>query len=62
MVFASFAANEAALLNAITLTKAEAGAAFKNSQVYLEKFLETPRHIEIQVLGDGQGHAVFLGE
>lgn len=54
--------SEAALLNAITLTKAEAGAAFKNSQVYLEKFLETPRHIEIQVLGDGQGHAVFLGE
>jgi len=54
--------SEAALLNGIALTRAEAGAAFKNDQVYLEKFLETPRHIEIQVLGDGQGNAIHLGE
>jgi len=54
--------SEAALLNAITLTRAEALAAFRNDMVYLEKFLETPRHIEIQVLGDGHGNAVHLGE
>lgn len=54
--------SEAALLNAITLTKAEAEAAFRNNNVYLEKFLETPRHIEIQVLGDGHGNAIYLGE
>jgi acetyl-CoA carboxylase biotin carboxylase subunit len=53
---------EAALLNAINLTKAEALSAFRNDTVYLEKFLETPRHIEIQVLGDGRGGAVYLGE
>ncbi|WP_455216892.1 ATP-binding protein, partial [Kaarinaea lacus] len=53
---------EAALLNAIGLTKAEAGAAFGNDAVYMEKFLEHPRHVEIQVLSDGQGHAVHLGE
>lgn len=53
---------EAALLNAISLTKAEAGAAFNNSTVYMEKFLVNPRHIEIQVLADGKGHAVSLGE
>ncbi len=54
--------SEAALINAIALTRAEAGVAFKNDSVYLEKFLETPRHIEIQVLGDGQGNAIHLGE
>jgi acetyl-CoA carboxylase biotin carboxylase subunit len=54
--------SEAALLNAISLTRAEAGAAFNNATVYLEKFLEQPRHIEIQVLGDGQGNAIHLGE
>ncbi len=54
--------SEASLLNAISLTKTEAGAAFGNSNVYMEKFLENPRHIEIQVLGDGQGHAIHLGE
>lgn len=54
--------SEAALLNAIALTRAEALSAFRNSSVYLEKFLETPRHIEIQVLGDGQGNAIHLGE
>ena len=45
--------SEASLLNAISLTKTEAAAAFNNSNVYMEKFLENPRHIEIQVLGDG---------
>lgn len=54
--------SEAALLNAIALTQAEAQAAFNNPTVYMEKFLEHPRHIEIQVLGDGQGHAIYLGE
>ena len=53
---------EATLLNSISLTKAEAGSAFGNSNVYMEKFLEHPRHIEIQLLSDGQGQAVHLGE
>jgi len=53
---------EAHLLNAINLTRAEAGAAFNNPTVYMEKFLDNPRHIEIQVLADGAGHAVHLGE
>ena len=53
--------SEAALLNAITLTQSEAKAAFNNDEVYLEKFLENPRHIEIQVLGDGRGHSIHLG-
>ncbi|MBX3724951.1 MAG: acetyl-CoA carboxylase biotin carboxylase subunit [Xanthomonadales bacterium] len=53
---------EAALLNAIVTTRREAQAAFGNPQVYMEKFLEHPRHIEIQVLGDGQGNAIHLGE
>ncbi len=53
---------EAALLNSIATTQQEAKAAFGNSQVYMEKFLENPRHIEIQVLADGQGHAIHLGE
>lgn len=54
--------SEAALLNSINLTRAEAKAAFNNDTVYLEKYLERPRHIEIQVLGDGKGNAVHLGE
>jgi acetyl-CoA carboxylase biotin carboxylase subunit len=54
--------SEAALLNAISLTQTEAGNAFGNSSVYMEKYLEKPRHIEIQVLADGQGNAVHLGE
>ncbi len=54
--------SQAALLNAISLTQAEAQANFNNDQVYLEKFLMTPRHIEIQVIGDGHGNAVHLGE
>jgi len=53
---------EAALLNAVTTTRAEAGAAFGNPNVYLEKFLENPRHIEIQVLADEHRNAVYLGE
>lgn len=54
--------SEASLLNAISLTRTEAGTAFGNSSVYMEKYLETPRHIEIQVLADGQGNAIHLGE
>jgi acetyl-CoA carboxylase, biotin carboxylase subunit len=50
------------LLNAITLTRSEAQTAFSNPTVYMEKFLETPRHIELQVLGDGKGNAIHLGE
>lgn len=50
------------LLEAIDTTRAEAQAAFKNPDVYMEKFLLTPRHIEIQVLGDGRGNAIYLGE
>ncbi len=50
------------LISAISMTQAEAGAAFGNPVVYMEKFLENPRHIEIQVLADGQGGAVYLGE
>jgi len=53
---------EAALQGAISLTKAEAGSAFNNDVVYMEKFLEAPRHIEFQVLGDGEGNAIHLGE
>jgi acetyl-CoA carboxylase biotin carboxylase subunit len=53
---------EAHLGNAITMTKAEAKAAFGNEQVYMEKSLENPRHVEIQVLADGQGSAIHLGE
>ncbi|MGH8766346.1 MAG: acetyl-CoA carboxylase biotin carboxylase subunit, partial [Burkholderiales bacterium] len=53
---------EAALLNAVSLTRSEAQAAFGNPVVYMEKFLESPRHIEIQVLADEHKNAVFLGE
>ncbi len=53
---------EAALLNAVAMTRAEAQAAFGNPMVYLEKFLENPRHIEIQVLADKFRNAVFLGD
>ncbi|ALP41089.1 acetyl-CoA carboxylase biotin carboxylase subunit [Aeromonas schubertii] len=54
--------SEAELAGAIALTKSEAGQFFKNDMVYMEKFLENPRHIEIQVLADGQGNAIYLGE
>ena len=53
---------EAALLNAVAMTRTEAGAAFNNPEVYMEKFLENPRHVEIQVLADGGRNAVWLGE
>ena len=53
---------EAALLNAVTMTRAEAQAAFGNPVVYMEKFLENPRHVEIQVLADSYKNAVWLGE
>ncbi|MFQ3250189.1 acetyl-CoA carboxylase biotin carboxylase subunit [Glaciecola sp.] len=54
--------SEEELEESIKMTKAEAGAAFNNDVVYMEKFLENPRHIEIQVLADGQGNAIHLGE
>ena len=53
---------EASLLNAVTMTKTEAGAAFGNPEVYMEKFLENPRHIEIQVIADDHKNAIWLGE
>ncbi|WP_297809187.1 acetyl-CoA carboxylase biotin carboxylase subunit [uncultured Methylophaga sp.] len=54
--------SEAHLLNAIALTKSEARAAFGNDMVYMEKFLENPRHVEFQVLSDQHGNAIHLGE
>ncbi|MBU2978281.1 acetyl-CoA carboxylase biotin carboxylase subunit [Alteromonas sp. C1M14] len=54
--------SEKELISAIATTQAEAGAAFGNPTVYMEKFLENPRHVEIQVLSDGQGNAIHLGE
>ena len=53
---------EAALIHAVQTTKAEAGAAFGNPAVYMEKFLQNPRHIEIQVMADQFKNAVYLGE
>lgn len=53
---------ESHLINAIALTRSEAKAAFNNDKVYIEKYLQNPRHIEIQILGDGFGNAVYLGE
>ena len=54
--------NQPALFNAISITKNEALAAFGNGDVYMEKFLENPRHIEFQVLADNHGNAIHLGE
>jgi len=54
--------SEASLHAAVTLTQAEAKAAFGSDVVYLEKFLQQPRHVEVQVLADGQGHAIHLGD
>jgi acetyl-CoA carboxylase biotin carboxylase subunit len=54
--------NEAALLKAIFVTQTEAKSFFGNGVVYLEKFLENPRHVEIQVIGDGKGNALYLGD
>ena len=53
---------DATLHSSIVLTKQEAGTFFGNNMVYMEKYLETPRHVEIQVLSDGQGNAIHLGE
>ena len=54
--------SEASLLKAIYVTQSEAKSFFGSGVVYLEKFLENPRHVEIQMLGDGQGNAVHLGD
>lgn len=54
--------SEAALLNAVSLTRNEANNAFGDSTLYMEKYLEKPRHIEFQVLADGYGNAIHLGE
>ncbi len=54
--------SEAALKNAITLTKSEAATTFGNDMVYMEKFLQHPRHVEIQVLADEHGNVIHLGE
>ena len=53
---------EAALVNAVQMTKSEAGTAFGNPAVYMEKYLQNPRHVEIQVLADKHRNAVYLGE
>ena len=53
---------EAALIGAISLTKTEAQNSFNNDVVYMEKYLEKPRHVEFQLLGDGEGNAIHLGE
>ncbi len=54
--------NPSELINSIALTRSEAEAAFGDATVYLEKFLGNPRHVEIQVLADGQGQAIHLGD
>ncbi|MFC1236847.1 acetyl-CoA carboxylase biotin carboxylase subunit [Vibrio sp. F74] len=53
---------EADLVEAIAMTRAEAKAAFNNDVVYMEKYLENPRHVEVQIIADGQGGAIHLGE
>ena len=54
--------SEAALRSAVSLTRSEAAAAFNDDTIYMEKYLETPRHIEIQVLADTHGNIIHLGE
>ncbi len=54
--------HEKDLIESIKLTRAESKAAFNNDMVYMEKFLETPRHVEIQILADSYGNAIYLGE
>ena len=59
-----YARSAAAMMNwhkSISMTRAEAKAAFSNDMVYMEKYLENPRHVEIQVLADGQGNATYCG-
>ena len=53
--------SEAALRNAVSLTRSEAGAAFNDDTIYMEKYLENPRHVEIQVLADKHGNVIHLG-
>ena len=50
------------LLKSVEMTKTEAGAAFGNPMVYMERYLQKPRHVEIQVLADEHGNAIYLGE
>jgi len=54
--------NEASLMSSIQITQGEAKAAFGDGTVYMEKFLQNPRHVEVQILSDGQGHAIHLGD
>lgn len=54
--------DEAELLQSISTTRTEANSAFGDPTVYMEKFLQNPRHIEVQILGDGKGYAIYLGE
>ncbi|MAT93503.1 MAG: acetyl-CoA carboxylase biotin carboxylase subunit [Halioglobus sp.] len=54
--------NEEVLLSSIEVTRSEAGAAFGSDVVYLEKFLQKPRHVEIQIIADGKGNAIHLGD
>lgn len=54
--------NEAVLISSVKVTQSEAAAAFGSDVVYLEKFLQKPRHVEIQILADGQGRAIHLGD
>ena len=54
--------DQESLINAVTITKTEAAAAFGDGTVYMEKFLQNPRHVEVQVLSDGQGQAIHLGD
>ncbi|MDA7736047.1 ATP-grasp domain-containing protein, partial [Porticoccaceae bacterium] len=54
--------NEESLVNSVAITKTEAAAAFGDGTVYMEKFLQNPRHVEVQILSDGQGNAIHLGD
>ena len=54
--------DEETLINSVAITKTEAAAAFGDGTVYMEKFLQNPRHVEVQVLSDGQGNAIHLGD
>lgn len=54
--------DDESLAESIAMTRAEAKAAFNNDMVYMEKYLENPRHVEIQIMADGQGNAIYLAE